>query len=146
MPSECFIIQKFCSNAERILLIKPHPSYPNGFFDEYADTDTWICGKDVSIQEFANSIDIAVVSNSNVFTEMLYLWKPVFIYRGQYDYHCYEDIEGIHFSDESEFNKILSQIGTVEMDKLIAKCREYYVFSGDVKEAYMKAYRYMRME
>lgn len=81
-------LQEYAKRNEKKIVVKLHPSNDYKKLKNIVDnTVTKVYGKEISISQFADLIDVVIVSNSNVFYEMLFLYKPLLVYAVEADYH-----------------------------------------------------------
>lgn len=135
-------LQEYAKRNEKKIVVKLHPSNDYKKLKNIVDnTVTKIYGKEISISQFADLIDVVIVSNSNVFYEMLFLYKPLLVYAVEADYHLCDDYPGIKFKDLDEFIYLIVNIPTNNYKKYYAECRNFYISSGDIKNNYVRCFK-----
>lgn len=135
------MMQKYARENGKRLLIKLHPSNDAQEINSYIDNEVaFTYGGTVSIPEFAKQIDLAIISNSNVFYEMLFLNKPVLISAIKVDYHSYDEYDCFKFKNYNELVELIKMISSDKYYKNYQECRNYFIGSGDIKNQHKECY------
>lgn len=135
-------LQEYAKQSSKKVVIKLHPSNDYEKLKNVIDNGiTKVYGKEISISQFADLIDVAIVSNSNVFYEMLFLYKPLLVYAVEEDYHLCDDYSSLKFKDLDEFMYLIVNIPTNNYKKYYVKCRDFYISSGGIRDNYARCFK-----
>ena len=137
------IIQKYCKEHHKEMYIKLHPS--NNLEDYKKNIDytvvSNIYSSDISIEDFANLIDIVIISKSTVFKTMISIDKPALLFvREGYDYNMFSNTDNIKFKNVCQLDKLVKKIENdfkSEMQYLNA----YFNVDGNIREKYQNAFK-----
>lgn len=136
-------VQDYCKKHQKKMILKYHPSNNSEDYAKYIDTDITITyGREISIEQFGDMVDVAVVSASTVFTAMLKQWVPAFLYvRKDYDPNLFSGTDSLKFSTSDEFENLVSKIDKEDYKRELLKIREFFLASGDFKQNYKDVFR-----
>ena len=135
-------VQEYCRMNNKKMIVKYHPANNPKDYAQYLDAGiVTTYGKEISIEQFGNIIDIAVVSASTVFTAMLKQWIPVFLYvREGHDPKLFGNVESLKFSSANEFKKLINWTKEKEFESDLIKLREFFLAPGNYETNYKKAF------
>lgn len=135
-------VQNYCKENGKKAVIKYHPgNNPNDYRDVIDTEISFVCEKSMTIPEFFDMIDIAIVCDSTVFTTALFNWIPAFLFfREGFDKGKYLHTEDIKFKDSEQLKILVDKISTKEFESLMENYRKYFLSPGEVKENYIKTF------
>jgi len=135
-------VQDYCRKHNKKMILKYHPSNNPVDYTKYIDTDvTATYGREISIEQFGDMIDIAVVSASTVFTAMLKQWIPAFLYvRTGYYPKLFSGTDALKFTGDDDLKRLVDRINRNEFSSEMTNLREFFLAPGDFEANYIKAF------
>lgn len=120
------IIQEYCKKNKKKAYIKLHPSNDINKYIKEINSDVLlkIYKNEISIEEFAEIIDVAIISKSTVFKTMIKLGIPVALYSKK-GHSQFKNTEIIQFSDTKEFEDVLYRY-KIEFTDILNELNDYY--------------------
>ncbi|WP_147614943.1 hypothetical protein [Treponema pectinovorum] len=136
------IVMKYAKANNIKVYVKLHPATK---IDDYTGVE-WnkveqICGKETTIDDFKNRIDIAVISNSTVFSEYTFALFPAILYKCKLD--RYQNITWCKFWDEKTFDNLM-KVFYNDKDFFAENMKQTRLYFSDVKnikENYQNFYK-----
>lgn len=136
-------LQKFCKNNDIELYLKFHPATKIIDYKNLIDKDVIknCFAKDITVSEFADTVDLLIVRNSTSFLQMIEQKKPVLIiYDSIQKVDVYKSIQDIRFSTYEELKRIINEIGTEKYQKVVNYVSKYLCTGGNIKKNYKKVF------
>lgn len=136
-------VQEYCKSTGRKSFVKFHPGNNPKDYEHLIDpTITTTYGKEITIDDFGDLIDVAVVSRSTVFTTFLKERLPVFLFNsGRLGESEFPKTEFLEFSNAKELGEKIESMKTKEYADKLEKCCSLLFCEGDIRENYKKAFR-----
>lgn len=126
-----FMVQ-FCEKSGRALYVKVHPSGTE-MMSEYKKCGYGLAvkkiyGTDITLDDFAKLIDVAVVRYSTCLIQMLELWIPAFsFYSDRYTRDAYKNVPfEIRFSTDEKLERLLEEICKDNYKVQLKQIRDYF--------------------
>lgn len=137
------VVEAFCEVNGKKLLIKLHPTNDIAKYEKIINKQvSTICDKNVTVDEFAEQIELAIVGISTVFTAMLFKSIPsLLFYREGFDQNFYLNSEEVKFSTTERLKTLVEKIGTKDFNKIMERYKNYYLLSGNIKENYKRVFK-----
>jgi hypothetical protein len=112
--SNLFLIQYANKLAKQLnckYILKYHPAFDGNEYYRAIDKDCFLytCEKNMSVFEYAKTVDFSLVANSTVFFELVYMQHCVYHYLSNYMTDKYRNIPYNSFSSFDELLKILNE-------------------------------------
>lgn len=131
----CFL-KNYCSQKGYELYVKLHPT-EDAFKEEYkiffsGSNCNGIWGKEISLSDFSEKIDIAIVRYSTCLVEMLELGVPAFSF---YSTTSKRDVYincglDIRFNDEDSLNRLIEKVNSENYYEELVQCRNFFYISN----------------
>ena len=123
------------------MYIKLHPSNNLEDYEKIIDYTvvSQVYSSDISIDDFANLIDIAIISKSTVFKTMISFDKPAILFvRDGYDYNMFSNTDNIKFRNLYQLDALVKKI-EIDFKREMQDLNDYFNVVGNIRDKYQKA-------
>jgi hypothetical protein len=129
---------KYCEKNNKNMFVKLHPADDNSKYNNILlNKNVHIYGKEISIDDFCNMVEIVIVSSSTSFLTALRLNIPCFLFvRENHDINLFEKTDYLKFTNIEELENKIIKIGSDEYKNEVKLIREYLIGSSDLKKQY----------
>lgn len=131
--------QNYCRIRNKKLLIKFHPASDIKTYIDVIDNNVVesYYGSDLSIMDFMDKIDVALVRNSTCAIETLHFWIPTYIFNeDSQTIDVYKNVNDCKFSNEEELDQYITNINNPEMHKKISDLRDYFCVDDNMEKRF----------
>ena len=131
--------QNYCKTRNIKLLVKFHPASDIKTYLDVIDNNVVesYYGSDLSIMDFMNKIDVALVRNSTCAIETLHFWIPTYIFSEEAQtIDVYKNVNDCKFSNEEELDQYITNINSPEMHKKISDLRDYFCVDDNMEKRF----------
>ena len=135
------IVQEYCKRNKKKMYIKLHPSNNLEDYEKIIDYTVVlkVYSSDISIEDFANLIDIAIISKSTVFKTMISFDKPAILFvRDGYDYNVFSNTDNIKFRNLYQLDVLIKKIEN-DFKREMQNLNDYFNVVGNIRDKYQKA-------
>ncbi len=133
----------YCTKYNKKLLVKLHPLcdidiYRKEFRDENVIK---FVKKEMTLNQFFDIVDVAVVRNSTTLIEALQYGIPTYIINDEYQVaDIYKNVNMLKFSNENEFHDLIDDRSEEEIFREYKSAREFFGCIDDVTQQYKNVF------
>ena len=132
-------VQSCCKRMGVKLLVKLHPASDKKDYVDIIDKDVVekFYSSEISVFDFLDMIDVAVVHGSTTLLECLRAWVPTFVFEESTG-DIYYNAKLLKVHSGAELEERIKKINSKSSIEEIAEAREYFCGSGNEKDNYLK--------
>lgn len=138
--------QSFFKTRDKKLFIKFHPTSSVKNYTQYIDTSvvSKCYSKDISLVDFIEMIDIAIVCNSTALLELLEAWIPTFIFSNKkHKVDVYANAPDFRFESNEQLDQLISDVNRDTFSSRLEQTRDYFCAKGNTNDNYREAFHSM---
>ena len=135
--------QEYCKKRGIKLVLKCHPADSLDKYKSIIDGSmTEICRKGVSVEKFAEDMDLVIVSASTAFLTVLNMGIPTFLFvRPGNDPHLFLDTDMLKFSTSDDLDRLIKWRKTSEYSLELNRIKKYLLSPYEIHKCYQDAFK-----